>query len=66
MKMIFDIWVNGRRKWGVIENEATYKCTHFATKKEAKAYRAALLAARCGSGSTASVEALRATALEPE
>jgi hypothetical protein len=66
MNTIFDLLKNGRRIWGVIDNEATYATTHFATRKEAKAYRAALLAFRCGNGSAAAVEALRTTALVPD
>jgi hypothetical protein len=37
-----DVWKNGRRIWVVMEGDNA--STAFATKKEAKAYRAALLA----------------------
>jgi predicted Zn-dependent protease len=62
-----DLSINRQQRvWVVTDHEAGHVSKHFAKRKEAMAYRAALLAFYSGSGSTAAVEAARATALSPE
>jgi hypothetical protein len=54
----------GTKIWNVIErDEANYTVVNFVARKQAQAYRAALLAVRSGSGSMAAVKAARAVAL---